>query len=380
MKTRVFLDIVERWRCEDPRDKVFALFGIFRMDLSLDYTMPVAEVYANWATNTFQDLSLGSLLFYSGIGLYPRPSTNHGLASWQPDFEVIGEQLRSSDTLCAYWYLDLEVPAMFQPIVSQSRSLTCFGVRIGRVSRVAAEAPKTTLDSPHCVRGINSKHEQLPSRKAMFPMIKYLVDHRHRLWGPAYHEDDSPLYEFVNTIENSAGGGPLTLDLTPLTPNVLRGFSARKLITAAHGEIARTMGGLDDFTDEELQFIGLRSVGELGEYLDELPTGSDGPRRTRALAANQKHAVSYFARRLWLFTFNKNLFYTDDGRLGAGPPGTEVGDWVYLLHGCSRPVLVRETEGKLRHVGVSDIPGLSGAESFEVLKGRVAEVERVDLA
>ncbi len=44
--TRLFLDIVGRLYCKDPRDKVFALYGIFRIDLTPDYTMPVADVYA----------------------------------------------------------------------------------------------------------------------------------------------------------------------------------------------------------------------------------------------------------------------------------------------------------------------------------------------
>jgi hypothetical protein len=378
--TRVFLDIIRQWRCKNPRDKVFALFGIFRMDLTPDYTMPVAEVYAKWATNAYQDLPLGSLLFYSGMGLYPRSSDNHGLASWQPDFEVVGEQLRSFDAAYAYRYLDLKVPARFQPTMSQARSLTCFGVQLTRVGHIAAAAPKRAFDTPARVRDIQTKQELLPSRQSMLPMLKYLVDNRHHLWAPAYHEKGSPLWGFIETVNEAVGGGsPPTSDLTP---DILRGFLPRKLIKAVQSQISSTMDGPDDLTKQELQCMGFQTAEELHACLASLPPSQedeDRIHRTREMKARQKDAVSQFVSRLWIFAFTKNLFYTEDGRLGAGPPGTEAGDLVYLLHGCSLPVLVRETEGNLRHVGVSYILGLSGAESFEVLKGRASEVERVDL-
>ncbi|KAH6853222.1 heterokaryon incompatibility protein-domain-containing protein [Chaetomium sp. MPI-CAGE-AT-0009] len=379
--TRVFLNIIRQWRCKNPRDKVFALFGIFRMDLTPDYTMPVAEVYSNWATNAYQDLPLGSLLFYSGIGLYPRPSNSHCLASWQPDFEVVGEQVKSFDAAYAYRYLDRKVPARFQPSVShQTRGLTCFGVRMTKVSKVAAQAPKPTLDASARGGDIQARHLQLPSRQSMFPVLKYIVDNRRRFWPAAYHNKGSPLWEFVETVNESVGGGsPPTSELTA---DVLRGFSARKLIKAAQSQIASTMDGPNDFTEEELQFMGFQSQEELRECLAELPTSSDekdGGHRTPELKARQKDAVSQFVSRLWIFAFTKSLFHTEDGRLGAGPPGTEAGDLVYLIYGCSVPVLVREVEGKVRHVGVSYIPGLSGAQSFQVLEDRASEVQPVHL-
>ncbi|KAK3299826.1 heterokaryon incompatibility protein-domain-containing protein [Chaetomium fimeti] len=377
--TRLFLNIVRQWRCKNPRDKVFALFGIFRMDLTPDYTMPVAEVYASWATNPCQDLPLGSLLFYSGIGLYPRPPNNHGLASWQPNFEVVGEQVKSFDASYAYQYLDIEVPARFQPTVSQTRGLTCFGARVTKLSRVVAEAPKPTLDTSARVGDLESKHLRLPTRQSMLPVLKYLVDHRRRLWAPAYHHKGSPLWGFVETVNESVGGGsPATSDLTP---DILRGFSARRLIKAAQSQIASTMDGPDDFTKEELQFMGVQSLGELNDCLGDVPWSSDkGVPRTPELKARQKDAVSQFVSRLWIFAFTKSLFHTEDGRLGAGPPGMEAGDCVYLVHGCSWPVLVRGPEGGRRHVGVSYIPGLSGAQSFQVLKDRAKEVQPVHLA
>jgi hypothetical protein len=52
---------------------------------------------------------------------------------------------------------------------------------------------------------------------------------------------------------------------------------------------------------------------------------------------------------------------------------------VYLIHGCSFPVLLREVGGKLRHVGVCYIPGLSGLDVFRILKERESDMRELSL-
>ncbi len=87
--------------------------------------MPVADVYAAWATNSPQDLPLGSLLFYSGIGLYPRTLETYNLASWQPDLERLGDQINWTDTIYAYRHSDAArgTPAKYKPTISPTRML-----------------------------------------------------------------------------------------------------------------------------------------------------------------------------------------------------------------------------------------------------------------
>ncbi len=57
----------------------------------------------------------------------------------------------------------------------------------------------------------------------------------------------------------------------------------------------------------------------------------------------------------------------------------ETDDLVYLVHGCSLLMLLREVEGKLCHVGVCYIPGLLGVDVFQILKERETEVREISL-
>ncbi len=93
----------------------------------------------------------------------------------------------------------------------------------------------------------------------------------------------------------------------------------------------------------------------------------------------EENALYGFINQVFTFSFDKNLFDTVDGHMGGGPPGTETDDLVYLIHGCSLPVLLREVEGKLRHVGVCYIPGLSGVDVFRISKERESDVREIIL-
>jgi hypothetical protein len=376
--TRVFLDIVRLWRCKDPRDKVFALFGIFPMDIVPDYTMPVADVYANWATNPRQDLPLGSLLFYAGIGLRPRPPGRHNLASWQPNLDILGEQINAYDATYAYRYLDVEVPAKFRPTVSPTRCFTCFGVRVTQVREVAWRASDKPADlATRPSDASQTRHRSV--RKSVLPVLKYLLDKRHRLWTEGYHTKGSPLWAFVETVNGCVD--PYAADLTP---EFLRDFSATKLFNELQ---LQTRPGVHDpgyaFTPEELSFMGFQSEWALWVCLEGLPScASDDENIAQPSSDPGEHRVEdirQFVYRIWTFFANKSLFETHEGVVGGGPPGVEAGDLVYLVHGCSLPVLVREVEGKLHHVGVCYVPGISGAETFRVLEERESEVRELKL-
>ena len=97
------------------------------------------------------------------------------------------------------------------------------------------------------------------------------------------------------------------------------------------------------------------------------------------LTAETEHPLPEFVTRLRIFARDKSIFYTDDGFMGAGPPGMETRDLVYLIHGCSLPVLLREVEGQLRHVGVCYISDFAGAEGLQVFKDRECDVREVNI-
>ncbi|KXX76899.1 hypothetical protein MMYC01_207505, partial [Madurella mycetomatis] len=367
MGTSTFLEIVSQWHCKDPRDKIFALFGIFRMNLSPDYTMPVADVYAAWAVNSHQDLPLGSLLFYSGIGLYPRTLGNHNLASWQPDFELLGGQVKKNDIYYAYRYSDANQPVRFQATVSPTRCFTCFGVRVANVREVATKAAKRMVENAADPRG----WDKGPTPTSIIPVLKYLVDNREQFWTHAYHERGSLLHAFVETgFECMADGAPTTPPTPTLTADILRAFTPYNL--SLRVRLLESTYFPTEILDE---LTGSHPSEELWECLADFPGNS----HEDELSPELIEILFEFLTRLEIFSFSKSLFYTDGGLLGAGPPGVEAHDQVYLVHGCSLPVLLREVEGKLRHVGVCYIAGLSGVDSFRILKERESDVRELNL-
>jgi hypothetical protein len=374
--TRLFLDIVRRSRCKDPRDKVFALFGIFRMDLTPDYTMPVADVYAAWASNSYQDLPLGSLIFYSGIGLYPRTLGTHNLASWQPDFERLGDQISWFDTVYAYRPSDAGTPAKYKPTISPTRCFTCFGVQVTKVGKVASQAGKKIVNYTNVTRDMILDYAV--NSTSMILLLKYLViDNNGRFWTQAYHERGSPLHALVETVnECTDGGDPPT---SRLLGDTLREFTPYNLFMKAF----TVRDGPSNLTVDELKFLGFQSDEELWACLAGMssnPEDDDGFNPATEPSEGQENALLGFVSRLWNFSFSKNLFHTTgDGRVGGGPPGTETHDLVYLIHGCSLPVLLREVGGKLRHVGVCYIPGLLGVDVFRILKERESDMRELSL-
>jgi hypothetical protein len=171
------------------------------------------------------------------------------------------------------------------------------------------------------------------------------------------------------------GGDPPTLRLLGDT---LREFTPYNLFMKA----LAVRDGPSNFTVDELKFLGFQSEEELWECLADMPSNpkdDDGFNPATEPREGQKNAVLGFVSRLVNFSFDKNLFHTVDGRVGGGPPGTETHDLVYLIHGCSLPVLLREVKGKLRHVGVCYIPGLSGFDVFRILKERESDVRELSL-
>ncbi|KAK4040981.1 hypothetical protein C8A01DRAFT_35037 [Parachaetomium inaequale] len=194
-----------------------------------------------------------------------------------------------------------------------------------------------------------------------------------------YHTKGLPLWVFVETVNECVD--PYASELTP---NFLRAFSARSLFREIQ---MQTRPGVHDpgygFTAEELSFMGFQSEEELCKCLADLSSYADGndnvPQASSEPGEHREEAIRQFVYRIWTFFANKSLFHTHDGVVGAGPPGVEAGDLLYLIHGCSLPVLVREVEGKLLHIGVCYVPGISGAEFFRVLEERESEVEELNL-
>jgi len=76
------------------------------------------------------------------------------------------------------------------------------------------------------------------------------------------------------------------------------------------------------------------------------------------------------------FAVRRRFFVTRKGHMGLGPPGTENGDRICILKGCSVPVLLRK-EGEFHHlVGEVYVCGIMDGEMMEELQNRKQILQR----
>ena len=92
--TGSFLALLEdTWDCHasDPRDKVFALLGLWKAPLEPDYTLPPQAVYTGLAASfvTDEDTNLAGRVLDMASHGHSMP----GLPSWVPDWSVKSQQL-----------------------------------------------------------------------------------------------------------------------------------------------------------------------------------------------------------------------------------------------------------------------------------------------
>lgn len=74
-------------------------------------------------------------------------------------------------------------------------------------------------------------------------------------------------------------------------------------------------------------------------------------------------------------TFGHNVFTTDGGRIGWGPPRMKVGDFVCVIFGCGLPLVLRRVEGDIYHyIGPCFVAGIMAGEAVE---GMNADSERI---
>jgi hypothetical protein len=83
-----------------------------------------------------------------------------------------------------------------------------------------------------------------------------------------------------------------------------------------------------------------------------------------ALKVN-KELYLYFVERCHAIAGKRLFFTTEEGRLGTGPPDTQLGDVVALLAGFSTPIVLRKRGPQTYEVvGVAYVEGIMQGEAW----------------
>lgn len=274
------LNILERWRyrgATDPRDKIFALLGLFPESpfssvQHCDYTLSVKAVYTGVTVDLLE--IEGGLRSFVGI----RGSINHGLPTWVTDFASVP----SVNTSERWWnhihrYIRCNADAYTtfnHAYLPEVQALQPTGIRIDGVDDVAEDFlsanEHTGIREDDLLRVIRSWHDKTNWNAAKF--------------GQEYPNG--------NTRKNAFGAtliGDFLVDEFP------------------------TRGALPD---------------EHRMVVHHVTTGD-------------KISSYTLSHSLRTFVMNQRFFVTTDGLMGMGPQMMKSGDEVWILFGGRVPFILR---------------------------------------
>ena len=364
-----FLGYVAGCGCTDPRDYVYGLLGIFPMGIIPDYDLSVKEVYMDWATNPHWEVPPTELLYLSGIGHYPTTREDWNFPSWLPDLSglrKLGKSMATGLSRC----ISRGVPEHFRATVSKTNGVTCFGVQVTAVAEVVTRALRT----PSGQKLDSKKYDQLPFSEQishdLLPILEYLLANLSRLRNDTYCTGESRLLALVQTLIYRRKDLPH--------------ISAQSIFKTLLSWMKQTMVGSEILNERTLQSMGCTTETELWNSLDDLQInlGDTHPavdieedRKGLGQLGSEMHDINDITK----FAAQHKLFHTTDGLIGRGPLGLMENDQVYLIHGLSWPILLRQVDGKFVNVGVCYVHGISDADALKILSDRESDVQELNI-
>ncbi|KAI0012253.1 heterokaryon incompatibility protein-domain-containing protein [Xylariaceae sp. FL0662B] len=338
----------------DPRDMIYGLQGIVKIDISIDYNKSVREVYLDWAKVYFDEVKdvhpyglASDFALLSGVGVYGYKNEDN-LPSWMPQlsnimqhyeyYNPIGVALDSADTL-----LHFKLP---MPVVIRDGILKMHCV----VSDKVVEAfPVEKQDS-----------SQFSSSFFISICIEIIV----RMGHCRYFDGlDAPSLEALYRImylnlrlDNYKNARRQLFELSQ-DPYFYYGF-LNLLKTCADDLPEAEM-------DEALTRVGLSSREQMGQFLEDQLTDYEWGYKLLMKALCDEDLFPEYAERIkdnFMRLQCHAFFKTAKGNLSIGPYGVQPGDRVCLINDIARPTLFRRIDDHWVYVGQCFILGVPKAE------------------
>lgn len=328
-------------RCQDPRDKLYALIGVcdsLKWVVKVDYSVPVRDVFTAFAQQQIlQDGDLSTLLT---AGLWsPLNGDDINIPSWVPDLRgtdeidmryMAGNHMNSFDAdggRCSFY--DEHFPIQYDDFVEYD------GNSIVNVHAIP-------FDMIRIHRPLNGIANSELERKDLIKAFCLLPD-----GGSFSTERLRQLFE-----------GLIFRDRTTLTRHIASHTQerARKLVLGFHQDLCHLFGPDPVFT-------------ELLGSLDSADPGSQGfkplQEEVQLCDSNQLHLnrIDYLGRTAETTERQAtSLFLTIDGHLGIGPRRIQQGDMVVILRGCRVPLALRQHGTFHRVIGPVYVSGIMQGE------------------
>ncbi|RSL60501.1 hypothetical protein CEP54_006753 [Fusarium duplospermum] len=303
----------------DPRDYIYGLLGITRIPILPDYGTgkPLSELYVEYVTgwlnatcgNKASPMKPLSFLPVAGVGLF---GSSDILPSWVPKFPENARLSGPMPFMSGSYNDDNEVPGnpMKDPYVAKdTQSLFVWGNNMGPIDIILEELDRSRLQVFYSfLKTFLARHTNYVSGAPPLQAVCQLL----------LGETESKAISRM-TVALALRIASFALDFDTLDPETTQEFPWYHEWETRFFE--RAFPGIDrqelGFTRIPVEKVLSLSKAERDEMLSEL-----------------NDAVS-----------TANFFESKSGCLGRAPLGAKRGDFLCLLEGSDRPVLLRKTEG-----------------------------------
>lgn len=337
-------------RSQDPRDRIYAIEGLMKDEmnplLQPSYTKPVVEVYANTSRHIiFTEKSLDILCGHPHGGRFPE------LPSWVPDFRNFGLNIgplvdaNGANTIYhASLSTQYALPDSPFQLTEEWKTLPVAGIYISSVSELSDVA---VLDQ-------ESKTEGFAQAE--------------RLWSTKLKQSQQWKLEELEAIDRIS-------DIVARYDDYYQD-SDRTTFGVRNEDKLQTLRTITENFNENEDALDLQY-----KYFCTLLCGRVAP-GTRCNAENLREhtvqlcspgkdgieALEALCKGLDTGTRGRRLVVSGDNHIGAVPEGTRKCDGIYVLMGCSVPVILRKTErhGEFEFVGECYLHGFMDGEALAI--------------
>ena len=329
----------------DPRDKIYAILGLFdhfENDVLLvpDYSISVESLYCDFARANIRSTGNHNLLRYSGLG-HEMPRS-YDLPSWVPDWDGISKSENFDDLIYDFnTGGELHTRVNTRYFVGENNELHTYGSICDSVCKIEPMM----------------KH---PSDELAQFCWAYCCSHA----GAEYKTGIPPLQAIFYTI----------IMMDPNWQDEHSG-SKKESIKILPEMISFIISILDNLRDKshdgEERLVMKNYLLDLIAYsisCNQDPyTGLPSFEMIRAEGDNDTTRFSVMTKTLRVLV-QYRLFHTSNGYLGVAPRNLLPGDLVCALQNCSFPVLLRKQESHYVHVGPCFVLGLMNGEAEKLIE------------
>ncbi|KAH8896348.1 HET-domain-containing protein [Thozetella sp. PMI_491] len=350
----------------DPRDKLFAFYGINACPIIPDYRQDTNTVYRLAGQEWARKGELGSYLNLCGIGYGTKSSLD--LPTWVPDWDSFGRARRarttafftgmvrsSPESFSSVFFVDYEGYKAAKGLDDVPMLVSEDGSRLQAAGVICSEA--ITVYQPDHWKYLSDTID----------LSKYTVDNEVKAINP----HGMPLLQYMirTILADTFLRASRRLGMEAKIAAGEAEELARSLIKAFQGIAATEYGGRRNYIDNtfpsygwnkdeepfnsfcQRQFMSWLSVGLPGAP-EELRLGFTISWPTTEDYLGSDQVSQALAHKLVTKNVEScRIFMLDDGGIGLGPYYMLPGDKVVVISGCNFPILLRQEGEYYRHVG-----------------------------